>query len=391
MKHFGYSFGVEEEFFLASASSGALVTRVPERLLEQARAHVGEIVTSELLQSQIEIASPVLHHCDEAQEVMSRARQALAAVVESMSLHIIAAGTHPLGFWQDQFVTEQPRYDELISDFRIIGHRNLVCGLHVHVAIPLGVDRVDVMNRAMRWLPLFLALSTSSPFWNCRATGLLSYRQALYDEWPRSGIPDFFVDEADYQAFAARMQRAGAVRDSSQLWWAVRPAMRYPTLELRIADTCTRLEDAIAIASLFRCLVATIVGEPALGRERSTHTRRIIDENRWRAKRDGTGAVFIDEHSNELAPVREVLRSLVELAAEHIERLDCARSLQPLQRVLDEGTSAHVQLRLYNEGRAAGESRVQALRRALDWLERTTRGEEPVAPVVGGTDCRSGA
>lgn len=377
MKNFDYSFGLEEEFFIASAASGALITRVPDQLLERARAHVGAIVTSELLQSQIEIASPVLHHCAEAREVMSRSRRALADVVEAMQLRIVAASTHPLGTWQDQVVTEQPRYDELISDFRIIGHRNLVCGLHVHVAIPPGIDRVDVMNRAMHWVPLFLALSTSSPFWNSRFTGLLSYRQALYDEWPRSGIPDFFLDEADYQAFATRMQCAGAVRDSSQLWWAIRPALRYPTLELRVADMCTRLDDAIAIAALFRCLVATLVGEPALGRERSTHTRRIIDENRWRAKRDGTRAAFIDERSSELVSVNDTLRGLIELAGEHIQRLDCGASVSRLHRLFDEGTSAHTQLRIYNEGRAAGDSRTQALRRVLGWLERTTRCDEP--------------
>ncbi len=263
--------------------------------------------------------------------------------------------------WQEQLVTEKRRYDKLMADFRIVSQRNLVCGLHIHVAIPDDVDRIDVMNRAMRWLPVFLALSTSSPFWNHRVTGLLSYRQALYDEWPRSGIPDFFRDEADYQAFVDRMQAAGAISDSSQLWWAIRPALRFPTLEMRIADVCTRLEDALAIAALYRALVATLVANPDMGKARSTHTRRLIDENRWRAKRDGIKAEFILETSNEVVPVAKVVGDLIEACSEQIDRLDCGEALAPIERILSEGTSAHQQLKIYNDSRAAGDESVDAL------------------------------
>jgi carboxylate-amine ligase len=240
MKGFSYSFGIEEEYFLCSAVTGELIERMPETLLASAQGAVDATVTSELLQSQIEIASPVFYDGAEAQAAMRRSRRALADVAQSMGLRLIAAGTHPLGAWHDQVITESTKYDRLMSDFRIVSQRNLVCGLHVHVAVPETIDRVDVMNRAMAWLPLFLALSTSSPFWNGRITGLLSYRQALYDEWPRSGIPDFFTDERDYDAFVDRLQRGGAIKDASQLWWAIRPALRYPTLECAL-PTCVRI------------------------------------------------------------------------------------------------------------------------------------------------------
>ncbi|MGO4779141.1 YbdK family carboxylate-amine ligase, partial [Lysobacter sp. 2RAB21] len=131
---------------------------------------------------------------------------------------------------------DTPRYRRLVEDFQIVARRSQVCGLHVHVQLPDGVDRVQVMNRAMPWLPLLLALSTSSPFWDRGNTGLMSYRQAMYDEWPRTGIPDFFEDEADYDAFAAVLQRAGAIADAGSLWWAIRPSPNFPTVELRIAD-----------------------------------------------------------------------------------------------------------------------------------------------------------
>lgn len=369
---FEHAFGIEEEFFLVDAQTGVLGTPALDPLMDDARARLGDIVTSELLQSQIEIASPILRTHEEAREVMSKTRRTLSEVVAGHGLNIVAASTYPLGVWQEQLVTEKRRYDKLIADFRIVSQRNLVCGLHIHVAVPENVDRVEVMNRAMPWLPAFLALSTSSQFWNHRVTGLLSYRQALYDEWPRSGIPDFFLDEADYQAFADRMQAAGAIGDSSQLWWAIRPALRYPTLEMRIADMCTRLEDALAIAALYRALIATLVANPELGKLRTTHTRRLIDENRWRAKRDGIKAEFILETSNEVVPVAQVVSDLMAACGEQIDRLDCAEALEPIERILSEGTSAHQQLKIYNERRAAGEESSDALLKVVEWVKVAT-------------------
>jgi glutamate---cysteine ligase / carboxylate-amine ligase len=372
MTTFDHFFGMEEEYFLVDASNDASGTPALDELMRDARAKLGNIVTFELLQSQIEIASPILHSHAEACEVMSRTRRMLSEVAAEHDLSIVAAGTHPLGIWQEQLITEKPRYDKLMADFRIVSQRSLVCGLHVHVAIPESVDRVDVMNRAMPWLPVFLALSTSSPFWNHRVTGLLSYRQALYDEWPRSGIPDFFLDQADYEAFVDRMQAGGAITDSTQLWWAIRPALKYPTLEMRIADVCTRLDDALAIAALYRCLIATLVANPELGQARSTHTRRLIDENRWRAKRDGVKAELILETSREAVPISKIVANMLAACGEQIDRLDCATALKPLERILAEDTSAHRQLKIYNDSRAAGDENPQALGKVVEWLKEAT-------------------
>ena len=372
MKSFHFPFGLEEEFFLSCAESGALATNAATSLIAKARDEMANSVTSEMLRSQIEIASPVFTHVDEALAVMARLRATLAAVAASQGLRLISAGTHPLGIWHEQRATEEQRYEQLLADFRIIGHRNLVCGLHVHVGVPPSVDRVDVMNRLVRWLPLLLALSTSSPFWNGRPTGLHSYRQALYDEWPRSGIPDFFESDADYSAFADRMIRAGAIRDASQLWWAIRPSSRFPTLELRIADACTSLEEALAIASLFRCLVAAAVRDPSLDRRRTTHTRRVIDENRWRAKRDSIDARFIAEGSSEVQAASCVLERALTLTADEAEDLQCHHALVPLVHILIAGTSAHRQLKVYEESRALGLNQAQAIQQVVRWLEGAT-------------------
>lgn len=367
-----YTFGLEEEFFFVNPVTRNAATRVSKRLLKLCRQRFGEVIAHELLQSQIEISSPVFGHHDEAREEMRRLRRGIAEVAAAAGLRIVAAGTHPLSAWQKQAHTEKSRYARIVDDFQILGRRNLFCGLHVHVAPPPGVDRVALMNRLMPWLPLLLALSTSSPFWSRRRTGLLSYRQTAYDEWPRSGIPDFFADEAEYGAFRDLLVRAGAMRDGSYLWWAIRPAQDHPTLELRIADCCTHLDDALALAALFRCLVRAHVRRPELGAARSALTRRLIDENRWRSKRFGLEAQFIDEGDGATRSCAQWLDAALELVAEDARRLDCESALRHLGTIFARGTSAHEQLAIYHTQREAGAGSVDALRGVVDWLIQTS-------------------
>jgi len=367
-----YTFGIEEEYFLCDADSRLLAREVNPRLLVAAQERLGEAATTELLQSQIEVASPVFSHATEALAVMRRFRRELADLAGEEGLKLMAASTHPLGDWGVQHVTGRPRYEKLLADFRILGQRNVICGMHVHVAVPEGVDRVQLMNRAMPFLPLFLALSCSSPFWHRKITGLASYRQSLYDEWPRSGVPDFFEDEADYAAFATLLAEVEAAPDASYLWWAIRPALRFPTLELRIADICTQVAEGVALASLYRCLIAALVERPSLAPPRTTHTRRVIDENRWRAKRDGFEARLIDEQARTTVPVAAMLERLREELAPEIRRFDCAAQIERLAVVAKSGSSAQAQLLVYNEARTAGAGRREALGAVVDWLTTTT-------------------
>lgn len=369
-----YCFGIEEEFFLAGADDMALTGRLPRGFVAACERSFGDWISRELLQPQIEIASPVFGHEEEARQRMAGLRTQLCDVAGEFGLRPIASGTYPCARWQQQWTTEEARYAGLREDFQIVGRRSLLCGLHVHVQVPDGIDRVVLMNRLMPWLPLFLALSASAPFWGGMRTGLKSYRQVAYDEWPRSGIPDFFDDEADYDDFVSLMRDTGAVNDASMLWWAIRPALRLPTLELRIADCCTDVDDAVAIASLFRCLVRAHVRQPALGARRSTHTRRIIDENRWRAGRYGIEARFIDEHRRTSRPAGELVDAALSLLAEDIEALGCHQMPAQLGRILARGTSADRQLAIYRRLRDEhGADRATALREVAGWLALATR------------------
>jgi len=366
------TYGIEEEFFLIDPDTRNLLPSVPKQFMDACRFRFGDRVQNEMQQAQVEIATPILHSPESAREALIELRLGVDRIARPLGMHLLASGTHPMAAWNDQTHTAEPRYDQLMDDFQIIGRRNLLCGLHVHVAVPQDVDRVALMNRLMPWIPIFLALSTSSPFWNGRRTGLLSYRQAAYDEWPRSGIPDAFDDEAQYADFIKLLTRCGALDDGSFLWWAIRPSVRYPTLELRIADACTRIDDSLAIAAAFRCLVRAHIRCPKLGRTQTPLTRRIIDENRWRAKRYGTQADFIDERSRSPVALVDALRRMIALIAPDAEAFRCEEEIRHLEAIPVLGTSAHSQLEIYRGQRDQGKARDPALRKVIDWLRDTT-------------------
>lgn len=355
------TFGVEEEFFLVDLRTGRAPGRVPKTFVNTCRRRLGPAVKFEMLQSQVELVSPIFTDSKAALETMTGLRAQVAEIAQAMGFGIIACGSHPLARWQQQAPTEKPRYQRIAQEYQIIGARDLLCGLHVHVAVPTG-DRVRLMNRLMPWLPLFLALSTSSPFWNLHRTGLFAYRQSAYAEWPRAGIPDFFDGEADYDRFIAILKKAGSIDSGSELWWAVRPSSRYPTIELRIADSCTRVEDTIALATLFRCLVSTHLRLPMLGAMRTTATRRLIEENRWRAERYGIEAKFVLENEGRTASVAELVGEMFDLIAPDARILDPHDALRTVRTILARGTSAHEQLQTYETAREEGSSHHEALR-----------------------------
>jgi carboxylate-amine ligase len=376
MSHDGpYTFGVEEEYFLANARSAQIVKRVSPTFQRDCRARLGNRVGTEMLQSQVEINTSICHTSAEADQQLRMMRSRIIETAAQHSLAVVAAGTFPTAEWSEQVHTDKPRYQKMVEDFQIIGRRNLLCGLHVHVAPPPGIDRIDVMNRLLPWLPLFLALSASSPFWMRHRTGLMSYRQSAYDEWPRTGIPDYFHGEADYDAFVQTLVGAGIIENASFLWWAIRPSARFPTLELRICDMCTHVEDAVGIAALFRCLVRMLVRRPDVGRARSSMTRLLIEENRWLAKRYGARAEFVDvaHAGQQRKPVSAVLSELIALTAEDAAHFGCEREVTGLGRILDQGSSAERQLAVYRDARDAGASRAEAGKRVTQWLIEETR------------------
>jgi carboxylate-amine ligase len=366
------TFGIEEEMFLVNLKNRHLSSDPPHALFLACRKKLGGAVNGEMLRSQLEISSPIFHDHAEATAKMTALRRGVAMVSEEFGFRPMAAGTHPLASWPNQEVTRASRYEEVMTDLQLVARRAMICGLHIHVAIPGDLDRIALMNQLIPWTPAFLALSTSSPFWNCRFSGLCSYRQAVYDEWPNMGTPDFLANEAEFRRLVKLLAKAGAIRDASYLWWTIRPSSKYPTLELRIADSCTALEDSLALASLFRCLVHAYICRPELTTAYSSLSRRIIEANRWAAKRYGLGAQFLDEATGRIESAKDQIQRLLRVVATDASMLDCQEAVERVRYILEHGTSAHRQIQVYQEHTQRGFDNIEALQAVVDDLIETT-------------------
>ena len=366
-----FQFGIEEEFFLADA-----ITRgTPGGSLEAFHATVHRELSDverELLQSQVEIASPPTTSFTEARSVLSGLREQLAAIGRNHDILLLASGTHPLAQWSRQQKTEKARYQSLTEEMQILGRRNVVCGMHVHVEVPDPDQRVDLMNRLLPYTPVLLALSASSPFWQGRTTGLAAYRLSVWGEMPRTGLPELFRDAQEYERLVATMVSAGAIKDASFLWWTLRPSIRYPTLELRVADSCTKLEDTLAIAALYRCLVRQVVREPTLNAGLTGASRAIVSENLWRAQRDGVRASFINEASGTSVPCSDCLTSLLDHLAPGAAELGCMAELDHSREIVAHGTSADHQLAILEHSASSDDASSPTLSAVVDWIAGTT-------------------
>lgn len=368
-----YRFGIEEEYFLADATTRGTPRRMVKAFHVAAGARVPQ-VEHELLQSQVEVAAPPSTDFADAREVLGGLRDGLAEVGRMHGLLVLAAGTHPVARWSRQSHTEAERYEGIMRELGMLGRRNVICGMHVHVEVPRPETRVNLMNRLLPFMPLLLALSASSPFWQGRVTGLAGYRLCVFGEMPRTGLPDLFDGLEDYERYVDVMTRAGAIKDASFLWWALRPSLRFPTLELRIADSCTRLDDTLTVAALYRCLVRLADRRPELHRKLTGASRAITAENLWRAQRDGVRASLIDVASGVAAPFASYLETVLALVAEDADALDCMREVEAARAIAVAGTSSDRQLAVLAEARGRGLAEREALSAVVDWLAATTAG-----------------
>jgi carboxylate-amine ligase len=367
-----YQFGIEEEYFLSDLRSRFVRTRMPKRFFRACKKELGSAVTNEMLQAQIEVATAPCTTMEAARNQLCRFRATLSGHAKGHGLGIVAAATHPLALWHQQERTPKDRYSAILADLQMVGRRDMLCGMHVHVEVPNPAQRIDIMARAVPFLPILLALSTSSPFWQGHRTGLRGYRLAAYDELPRSGLPEPFNNFEEYQRYVDTLVSAGVIEDASFIWWVIRPSLQYPTLELRITDVCTHIDDAISIAAIFRCLVRHLSEKADVNADPGPISRAIAGENKWRAQRYGTSAHFVDESSMQAVPIKFVVQKLIAGLANDAEALGCTLQLSHAARILERGSSADQQLRIYEEARASGQKRLQALQSVVDWIQCET-------------------
>ncbi|MEN8195830.1 MAG: YbdK family carboxylate-amine ligase, partial [Pseudomonadota bacterium] len=255
-----------------------------------------------------------------------------------------------------------------------VARRLLICGMHVHVGVDDDDLRIDLLSQVAYFLPHLLALSTSSPFWRGDNTGLMSYRLSVFNELPRTGLPEKFDSYGEYIRHVQVLVDAGVLKDGTMIWWDIRPHTTFPTLENRVADICTHMDDGITIAAMYACILSMLIRLRRSNQRWRYYSNMLIAENRWRAQRYGFERGLVDFGRGEIVSYSELLEELLELLRPDAERLDCVTEIERARNILARGTSAHRQVAVYNDVIAAGASQKEALKSVVDWLvEETVR------------------
>lgn len=367
--------GIEEEYLLVDRETRDLVRDPPDALMSALEKALGTQVTSEFLRSQVEIGTCVCADIGEAREELKRLRGAVAEIADGFGFAPIAASTHPISHWDEQEYTKKDRYDALARDLAGAARRMVISGMHVHVGIEDADLRIDLMNQVRYFLPHLLALSTSSPFWQGEDMGLESYRLTIWDALPRTGLPDAFEGYSEYERLVQQLVHTGIIPDSTMIWWDIRPSGRFPTLESRITDICTRLEDGLAIAAAYQSLLSMLYRLRQQNQRWRVYPTMLIEENRWRAQRYGVSGELIDFGKGTLVPFGDLCDEIIEMTAEDADRLGAREEVAHIKRIAERGTSAEMQRCVYKDAMADGAEKREALNAVVDRLIQETVAE----------------
>jgi len=370
-----FTLGIEEEYLLVDLETLDLAADPPTAMLKECRRRVqrDEQVSRELLRSQIEVGTRKCNTVQEAREDLGLLRNVIIDVAADYGLAPIAASTHPFAHWADQKQTPRQRYRALASQMAATARRMLICGMHVHVGIDDDELRADLLSQMSYFLPHLLALSTSSPFWEGQDTGLKSYRLTIFDALPRTGLPEHFASYSEYRRHVDVLVDAGIIEDSSMIWWDLRPSERYPTLETRIFDMCTDMDDAICLAALTVCILRRLYRLRLDNQRWRRYNRMLLNENRWRAMRYGIDEGLLDLAKGEIVEFRILLEEILSLVAEDAAALGCETEVARAREILKRGTSAHQQVSVYDKALASGADPDTAVRAVVAGLIEGTR------------------
>jgi glutamate---cysteine ligase / carboxylate-amine ligase len=343
-----FTLGIEEEFQIVDPVTRELRSHVTE-FLDEGKMILGEQIKPEMIQSMIEVGTGICKNIQEARADISNLRGVIASLAEKNGLRIVAASTHPISRWQDQKIFDDERYELLVQELQTVARSLLIFGLHVHVGIPDRERQIHIMNASRYFLPHILALTTSSPFWMGHNTGLKSYRSEIFKQFPRTDIPDHFDSYPGFQRYVELLVKTGCINDGKKIWWDCRPHPVFPTLEFRICDIPTRVDDTVAIAALFQAIVAKLTKliEKNLGFR--LYRRMLIQENKWRAVRWGLEGKMIDFGKQKEVPTRDLVLELLEFVDDVLDDLGSRKEVEHIHTILQRGTSAEEQLRVYRE------------------------------------------
>jgi len=343
-----FTLGIEEEFQIVDRATGQLSPQVLT-ILEKGAPIFGEQIKPEMLQPTVELISDVYADIVHARREHQKLRAELARLLAKEGLALVSAGTHPAGMWVDQPVTPHQRYNELLEEFQDVGRSILIYGLHVHVGVENNETAVRLMSQMRTWVPHLLALSSNSPFWAGRLTGLKSYRSVVWKRFPRTGIPDTFLSWSDFDHYVQTLVNTGCIDNGKKIWWDIRPHPFFGTVEFRVFDMPATFNDVIAIAALCQSLVARLSWLYKHGREACALPRRLLEENKWRSMRYGLDAEVVDFAQGRRLSMRASIHELLDMVDDVADDLGTRPDLNYIRKLLDDpcGTGADRQIALY--------------------------------------------
>lgn len=373
--------GVEEEYQIIEPETRNLYSYISEFLSQDRRSPATVNIKPEFMQSQVEVGSHICRNIKEVRQELKRLRRSVFAMADENGLKIAAASTHPFARWDEQAVTEGVRYKELLDDMQGVARRLLIFGMHVHVGF--GDSRemkdlmIEIMNQARYFVPHILALSTSSPFWHGRNTGLKSYRSVIFEMLPRTGIPHSFISYDEFKHYEETMKKVGAFGKGdpvAKIWWDIRPHPIFDTLEFRIADICTTVDEAVCIAATFQAIVAKLLKLRRQNMSWRRYRHMHVTENKWRAVRYGIHGELIDFGKQESVPFHFLMEELLEILDDVLDELGTRKEVEYIRTILKNGASADRQIAVYRQ-HGGDENREEALKAVVDHLvEETKRG-----------------
>jgi len=345
-KEHTFTLGIEEEFAIIDPETRELRSHIQE-ILEYGKVILKEQIKPEMHQSVVELGTEICQSIVDARAHVIELRSRLAELAAGSGLKIASVGTHPFSHWRDQLITQGERYREIVKDMQQLARANLIFGLHVHVGIPDRDVAIHVMNQARYFLPHIYALSVNSPFWVGQDTGLKGYRLKVFERFPRTGIPDAFESLSEYEDYCKLLVKTGCVDNAKKIWWDIRLHPFFDTLEVRVCDAQSRVDDTLAIAALIQAVIAKL---HKLLRQNITfrvYRRRLLDENRWRASRYGIDGKLIDFGKETEIETRSLLNELLDFISTEVNELSTQKEMAHIERIMREGTGADRQLATY--------------------------------------------
>jgi carboxylate-amine ligase len=346
--NFPFTLGIEEEYQIIDPQTRELRSYITQ-ILEQGQMVLHEQLKPEMMQSVVEVGTHVCRTAEEARAEIIRLRGAIASLAANQGLTIAAAGTHPFSSWQTQEIYPHERYYGVVNEMQDAARQLLIFGMHVHVGMPDLELGIQIQNVARYFLPHLLLLSTSSPFWMGRQTGFKSYRSIIFSNFPRTGIPSEYVSISEFNSYVDLLIKTGSIDNGKKIWWDIRPHPVFGTIEVRICDLCTRVDETIAVAALVQAIFVKLYKLFTCNMTFRVYRRALINENKWRAIRYGLDGDLIDFGKQQSIAARDLLHELVEFVDDVVDDLGSRKAVEYVYRILEEGTSADRQLATYKQ------------------------------------------